>query len=173
MNTGGDVLPVFFACLDVFPECAVCLLIRRYSTMANIWPVCVIVSANVLYQVCAKLQPGGTNPFATLIISYGMAMLIAALLFFFTKDDPTLGNGLTGVNWVPFVFGMFIVMLEFGCIMLYRVGWDVSVGMLICSIFAAVGLTTVGIVFFHEAFTWYKVAGVACFIAGSIFINMK
>nr|WP_315023425.1 hypothetical protein [uncultured Aminipila sp.] len=72
------------------------------------------------------------------------------------------------LNWAPFALGVSIVLLEFGFVMLYRVGWNISIGPLVCNIILAILLMIIGYVFYKEGITLTQAAGI-----GLILITKK
>ena len=75
------------------------------------------------------------------------------------------------LNWAPFVLGISLVALEFGYILLYRVGWNISVGSLVCNIILAIILLAIGLLFYRELLSIRQIFGVLLCIAGLFFIN--
>ena len=136
-----------------------------------IWPIGLVIVSNIVYQICAKSVPGDMNPFASLIITYLMAALTSAVLFFALGGGTGLVNEISKTNWTPFVLGIVINGLEAGWIYAYKAGWPVSTGFIVQSAFLAVGLLFVGFLLYHEALTWNKVVGVIICIIGLVFIN--
>ncbi|WP_368488845.1 hypothetical protein [Clostridium sp. BJN0013] len=49
------------------------------------WPIIIVVAANTLYNISAKLTPSEVHPCASLSITYFTAALLSILLFFITK----------------------------------------------------------------------------------------
>ncbi len=47
-----------------------------------VWPVALVVLSNVLYQICAKSLPEGTNPFASLTVTYFVGTVFSFVLYF-------------------------------------------------------------------------------------------
>ena len=95
---------------------------------AYLWPIIMIMIANVLYQITAKEVPASLDAFVTLVICYGGALVVAVIGFFvFT------GAGIDGLiseyaktNWAVIVLGVTAVGLEVGYIFCYKIGWEVS-----------------------------------------------
>lgn len=95
-----------------------------------LWPILVVVGANTLYNICAKSTPSGINAFASLSVSYFVAMLCSLGLYFATGAQKSLVQELSKVNWASLAMGVAIVGLEFGFINVYRAGgssaWQIS-----------------------------------------------
>jgi drug/metabolite transporter (DMT)-like permease len=135
------------------------------------FPVALIVVANTLYQICAKSVPRQLNPMISIVVTYVIGATFALLLFFLTDPAKDIGAQLKIVNWAPIVLGFLIVGLEFGFIMLYRVGWNINLGSLVCNIALAVILIAVGYFLYKEHLTLSQFTGIALCIAGLVFIN--
>ena len=49
-----------------------------------VWPIALVITSNVVYQICAKSLPDGINPFASLIVTYLIGAAACAVLYFFS-----------------------------------------------------------------------------------------
>ena len=134
-------------------------------------PVAVIIVANVFYNLCAKSMPVKANPFFCLVITYLIAAFFAFLMYTVSRNGRSLSQEVPLLNWAPFVLGVSLVALEFGYILLYRIGWNISVGSLVCNIILAIILLGIGLLFYHEMLNARQVFGVLLCIAGLFFIN--
>ena len=47
-----------------------------------VWPITLVITSNVVYQICAKSLPDGINPFASLIVTYLIGAAACAVLYF-------------------------------------------------------------------------------------------
>lgn len=138
---------------------------------AYIWPLGLVVLSNVVYQICAKATPNAIHPLASLTVTYAIGVIASAILYFILNKGGNLFQEYKHLNWSPFVLGIVIVGLEVGFIYAYKAGWEVSTASIVQSAFLAVVLLVVGIVFYHEAFTWRKIVGVLICLVGLYFIN--
>ena len=139
---------------------------------AFIWPIGLVVLSNVLYQICAKSVPRGMDPFASLTITYLMAAVVSAALYF-SFGGRDLIKEYSRLNWAPFVLGIVIVGLEVGFIFAYKAGWPVSTASIVQSSFLSVALIVVGWLLYRETLSWNKLVGVAICLVGLIVINWK
>lgn len=139
--------------------------------LSYIWPIALVVLANTVYQICAKSTPEGMHPLASLTITYTVAAVFSAILFFALSRGGNLLREYSQLNWAPFVFGLALVGLEVGFIYAYRAGWPVSTASLVQSAFLAVVLIFVGALLYKEAITPSKVAGIVICMVGLYFIN--
>ncbi|MEN6412416.1 MAG: EamA family transporter [Veillonellales bacterium] len=136
-----------------------------------VFSIVLIVASNVVYNICQKSTPQTVNPFASLFITYltAAALTLVALQFYKTGDG--LLQSFKGLNWTSAALGVSIVGLEFGYLMAYRAGWNISVGSLVANIILAIMLIPVGILFYKEGFALNKMLGVVLCLAGLILIN--
>lgn len=83
--------------------------------VAYIWPIALVVFANVMYQICAKSMPVDINPLAALTVTYMVAFLSSGTLYFaLNRGSANLIMEYSKLNWVPFVFGFVLVALAVG-----------------------------------------------------------
>ena len=137
-----------------------------------IWPMALLVLSNTVYQICAKSVPKDLNPMASLTVTYLVAAVASAGLYFALGGRDLL-HEYGKLNWAPFVLGLVIIGLESGWIYAYKAGWQVSMAFIVQSAFLAGSLLLVGYFLFHETLTWNKLVGVGLCLAGLIVINYK
>jgi drug/metabolite transporter (DMT)-like permease len=138
-----------------------------------IFSIVLIVASNIAYNIAQKSTPGKANPFMTLLVTYLVAALVCGAALLLTRTGKSFGGLLRDVNWTGLLLGFSIVGLEFGYLMAYRAGWNISVGSLVANIALALALIPVGIFFYHEGFGLHKVLGAAICIAGLVLINWR
>lgn len=147
--------------------------------MAFYFPILLIVASNVLYHICAKSVPLQMNPMVSLMITYLVAGSLTLFMFLLMPQiftmDKKLEFGLVGqlkqANWAPYLLGFVVVGLELGNILMYRAGWNISLGSLVSNISLAVILLALGVLFYKEAISTSQVFGIGLCIVGLIFIN--
>ncbi len=139
--------------------------------MSYIWPIALVILANTVYQICAKSVPGGSNPFASLTVTYVVGAIASAILYFTIGGGTDLAGEYRRLNWAPFALGVVIVGLEVGFIYAYKNGWHVSSASIVQSAFLAVTLLIVGALLYKEAITPQKVAGIVICLIGLYIIN--
>ena len=138
-----------------------------------IWPVALVITANVFYQICAKSVPHEIDPFASIIVTYLVGAAVSTLRDFVLGPGESLAKEFGKLNWAPFVLGLAIVGLEAGWIYAYKAGWQVSTGFIVQSAFLAIVLLFVGYFLYREALTWNKVVGIVICLIGLVFINIR
>lgn len=138
-----------------------------------VFSIIIIVASNILYNICSKSIPEKANPFSSLFITYLTGVIITIIAFKFHKTDKGFFQSFQDLNWTSIVLGFCIVGLEFGYIMAYRAGWNISIGSLVANILLALMLIPIGMLFFKEGFGINKILGITFCILGLIFINKK
>lgn len=133
--------------------------------------IVIIVLSNVLYNICQKSTPEGINPFSSLLVTYLTASIITVITFLLFYTDKNLGQSFKDLNWTSVVLGISIVGLEFGYLMAYRSGWNISEGSLVANIILALILIPVGIFFYKEGFPLNKTIGVLFCLIGLLLLN--
>ena len=141
--------------------------------LSYVWPIALIVLSNVVYQVCAKSVPEGMNPFASLTVTYLVAALASAVLFFTLGRGGNILSEYKKINFAPLVLGLVIVGLEVGVIFAYRAGWQISKMAIVQASVVAVALIVVGRFAFGEWITWNKLVGVGVCVVGLVLINLR
>lgn len=135
------------------------------------WPMALIVTASVLYQLCAKSVPTDVHPFAAVTATYVVAAIASATLYFVLSKGGNLMKELSHINWAPLLLGIVIVGLEVGWVFAYRAGWQANVAYIVHAAFVAGGLLLVGLLLFHEPVNASKLLGLAICLVGLWFIN--
>jgi len=134
-------------------------------------PLFLVVLSNVVYHICAKSTSKEINTFASLSITYAVGAIASILIYFVSQKNGSLIAEYSKLNWSSFVLGFAIVGLEAGFILMYKVGWDISVGQTVQSAILAVALIAVGFILYGESFSIKKVLGVGICLAGLYLLN--
>ena len=136
------------------------------------WPIAILVLSNIVYHITAKSIPQEMDAFAAMTVSYIVAAVASAILFFTVGKGGNLPNEImTNANWASFVLGLTMVGLEVGAIFMYKVGWNVNTGNVVQAILVAIALLFVGYLLYKEAITVNKVLGIVICLVGLYFIN--
>ncbi len=134
--------------------------------------VALVVVSNIFYHITQKSTPGSVNPFGALFVTYLTAMLLTvAGMFIYRPEGGGAMQVFKGINWTSFVLGLAILGLEVGTLLMYRSGWQISLGALVSNIALAVLLIPIGLLIYHESLSASKIAGMLLCVAGLYFIN--
>ena len=134
-------------------------------------PLLLNVFGNTIYNVAGKGTPEKENSFASLSLSYMVGMVLCVILFFVTNPGGNILAAVSKANWASYVLGLTIVFIDLALILLYRVGWDVSIGSLIANIGVSLMSVVVGVACFGEAMTMIKGGGIVVCILGLYVVN--
>ena len=135
-----------------------------------LWPIFIIVGANTVYNISAKSTPAGINSFASLAVSYLVAMVCSVVMYFITSEQKNLVAELSKANWTTYALGVAIVGLEFGFLCAYRVGWKISTASLFASISLACVLLIVGVLIYKEMLSLRQILGMGVCAVGLVLI---
>ncbi len=141
------------------------------GTLTLIFPMILVILANTMYNICAKSTPGDVDPFATLIVTYFIAMIVTIILFFVIARPENALLELSKINWTSIVLGVAIVGLETGYILIYRAGWNVSNASVVANICLAGTLLVVGYVVYKENISLTQILGIVVCIIGLILVT--
>ncbi len=134
-------------------------------------PVLIVVSANVTYDISSKSIPEGLNAYAGITITYSILAIFNYLVFKVMNPEIPIIVEWTQVNWAVILFALTSVGIEIGYISLFRVGWNISLGGMVCNTLLAVCMLLVGRFLFSEAVSLIQFLGVILCVTGLIIIN--
>jgi hypothetical protein len=90
----------------------------------------VAIAATVAYHVILKLTPAGANPYLSLAVTYTVVTTLFAITYVATSGPVAFRAAVGELNWTALALGAVVVFLDLGFFMLYRGGFDVSLGAL-------------------------------------------
>ena len=82
--------------------------------LGYIWPIALVVVANVFYNITTKSTPSQANAFLSLAVTYCVAAACAFGLYLFQGGHQKLPAELSKLNWTAVLLGISVVALEFG-----------------------------------------------------------
>ena len=133
----------------------------------------IAIAATVAYHIVMKLTPAGANPYLSLAVTYGVTTIAFIAVYAVLPGGTSLRTGLTSLSWTTFALAITVVGLDLGFLMLYRGGFDVSLGQIITQSAAALLLVLVGVAFFSEKLSLTNIGGIVLCVAGLWLINRK
>lgn len=142
--------------------------------LTYLWPMALVVFANIAYNVSSKSLPRECSPFAALIVTYVTATLLSLAGFFLFETQRNLVTALRKVNWTGMALGFSMVGLEIGFIFLYRNGWKISTASLVANILLALALIAVGVLFYRERVALQQIVGtIVCLVGVAILMTAR
>ena len=134
----------------------------------------IAIASTVAYHVVLKVTPPAASPFLSLAVSYAAGSLVFVLLYAaMPPGGTTYRTGLQALNWTSLALAAAVVLLDLGFLLLYRSGFDISLGQLITQSAAAMILLAVGVAFFRRNLNDNNVAGIVLCVAGLWLINRR
>lgn len=131
----------------------------------------IAIAATVAYHVVIKLTPAGANPYLSLAVTYAVVTVAFAVVYTVAPGSGSLRAAFAELNWTSAALGLVVVFLDLGFLMLYRGGFEVSLGQLITQSAAALLLLLLGVAFFAEKLSLVNVGGILLCVAGLWLIN--
>lgn len=111
------------------------------------------------------------NTYASMTVTYAVATIFSAVMFFITTKGGNLIQKFKFSNWATVVLGIVITGLEVGFIYAYKAGWKVNTLATITNAFLSIALIFLGFFMYRESITWSKVFGVLLCLVGLWFIK--
>ena len=134
--------------------------------LTAIAPLLLVVAGSLLYHIAAKSVPKTLEPFGAVIGVYATALLASVAVYALVRRG-AMPAGVSSL-WHPTVaaVGIGALMIELGFLLTYRAAWPVSTASVMTNGAVAVLLLPIGALFFTEAITLVRVAGVALCLVG-------
>jgi multidrug transporter EmrE-like cation transporter len=133
----------------------------------------IAIAATVAYHVVMKLTPAAANPYLSLAVTYAVVTVAFAVVYTALPGPAPVREAFGQLNWTAVVLGLTVVGLDLGFLMLYRGGFEVSLGALVTQSAAALLLLLLGVAFFAEKLSLVNIAGILLCIAGLWLINKE
>ncbi len=131
------------------------------------------ILSTLLYQLSQKLTPANANPILAITTTYLSAFLLClAILILFPPKD-SLPAAFRQLSWTTFALAAAITGIEFGFLLAYRAGWNISILALMVNAAGTVLLVPVGLLLFREKLSAINVIGICLCILGLIMINWR
>jgi multidrug transporter EmrE-like cation transporter len=140
--------------------------------MQMIW-LGVAIAGTVCYHLVLKLIPAGANQFLSLGVTFAIGSLAFIGIYAVSPGTAPVREALGQLNWTTLALSAVIVCLDLSFLMLYRSGFEVSLGQLITQSAAALLLLLLGVAYFSEKLTLANIGGILLCIAGLWLINRK
>lgn len=128
-----------------------------------------VVAGNVLYHLSQKSIPRGLNPAFSVTVSYVVALALSAALYPFLSSQPVRESA-RQLNWASVGVGVSAVAIEFGFLLVYRAGWNISSASAMASAAIAVVLIPIGILLYRERLSTVNVVGLLLCLVGLVLV---
>jgi len=128
------------------------------------------IAGNVGYHLLNKTVAPAAHPFASLVATYTVGLVIA--LGVLAYDTPRgIAVSLRELNWASYALGAVVISLEVGFLLVYRAGWRVSVAALYSNVAVGLLLIPIGTLLYRETLTISQGAGIVLAIVSLILMS--
>ncbi len=133
----------------------------------------VAILGAVGYQYFIKRIPQEINPIVSVM---GIYVAVLALSVVLLPLFPPAGGFLKHVrqlSWIQIVVAVSVMMIELGFLLMYRAGWDLSMGALVTGIFVNITLVGLGIILLGEKISTLNAIGIFLSLVGVALISYR
>lgn len=142
--------------------------------MALFWmSAMLVIGSSLAYHVCQKMIPPDANPMVSVIVTLLTAAAAAGMLLPMFMGERTVFQELGKLNWASVALGFIIVGIDVGYLLLYRSGWNLSLGSVFCNAFVAVSLIPVGVFLYRERLLASNYLGIVMALVGIYLVTRK
>jgi hypothetical protein len=128
------------------------------------------IAGNVGYHLLNKTVAPAAHPFASLVATYTVGLVIA--LGVLAYDAPRgIAVSLRELNWASYALGAVVISLEVGFLLVYRAGWRISVAALYSNVAVGLLLIPIGTLLYRETLTISQGAGIVLAIVSLILMS--
>jgi len=136
------------------------------------WLLLAVVST-VAYHLVLKLTPVGVNPLLSLLVTYALVTVSFGAALVALPGSFEWRHELRQLNWTALALAIAIVGLDVAFLMMYRSGFEVSLGALVTQSAAALVLLAIGVAVFREKLSAANATGLALCLAGLWLVNRR
>ncbi len=131
------------------------------------------ILSTLLYQLAQKLTPANANPILAITTTYLSAFLLCLAILIFFPPKAGLLAAFRQLSWTTYALAAAITGIEFGFLLAYRAGWNISILALFVNAAGTMLLVPVGVILFREKLSAVNVIGICLCILGLIMVNWK
>ncbi|PYS87944.1 MAG: hypothetical protein DMF64_21770 [Acidobacteria bacterium] len=137
------------------------------------FPLVLTISGNILYHISQKSVTKTANPLITMMLAYGVGILVCAICFIFYPAEKPFLSSIKESNWAVFAIGIGATAVEVGYLLAYRAGWNISIAPVLTSVTVTLLLIPVGLLLFREQLSAWNALGIVLCIMGLALIAHK
>lgn len=131
------------------------------------------VVANTLYHLFQKSISTAVHPLISIILTYLVAIGISLILLLFFPLKTSLSEAIKAANWATYALAIGLVGIELGFLLMYRFGWNLSIGAIASNVLVTLLLIPIGIIAFKEDLSLVRALGIIFALLGIALINWK
>jgi drug/metabolite transporter (DMT)-like permease len=130
------------------------------------------VLGTIGYHNLLKKIPDTIDPMVSIMAIYLGVLFSGMVLLPFGLSCGRMWESVQQLGWVQCGISVCILMMEIGFLLMYRNGWELSIGNVVTGVFINIGLMTVGVVFLGEKLSVLNATGVLACILGVSLIEI-
>ncbi len=135
--------------------------------------IAITILSSALYHFSQKQIPAGVDPIVSVIVTYGVAIVLCALLLYFIPPQGGLVASIRTLNWSTYVLALSIVGLETGFLLVYRSGWSIGLAAVLVNVAASLILVPVALLYFKNSLNWVNIVGILVCLVGLYMLNWQ
>lgn len=125
----------------------------------------------MLYQLSARNVSHGIDPFFSLIITYGVALLGSLIMYIVSGSHQSLTVNVHEINWASVTMGLAIIFVEFGYMMSYKAGAPIASTAITVNTTMTLLLIPIGMLFLQEGFSIRNAVGFVLAVIALYLLN--
>jgi len=133
----------------------------------------VAILGAVGYQYFVKQIPESINPVVSVLGIYIFALTLGLVLLPFFPAEGGVLKHIKKINWTQLAVAGSVILLELGFLLMYRSGWNLSIGNLVTGVFVNIILVGLGVWLIGEKVTLINGIGAILSIIGVALISFK
>lgn len=133
----------------------------------------VAVLGAVGYQYFVKQIPESINPIISVLGIYISALVLGLVLLPFVPPEGGVIKHIKKINWTQLAVAGSVILLELGFLLMYRSGWNLSIGNLVTGVFVNIILVGLGVWLLGEKVTLINGIGAILSIIGVALLSFR
>ena len=133
--------------------------------------IALTIAGNIGYHLLNKSVAPQAHPFASLVATYGVGLVVSLAVLALTAPPEGVAAGLKGLNWASFALGAVVVLLELGFLLAYRAGWKISVAAVYSNVAVGLLLLPIGFLLYAETMTAGNAVGIALAVIALVLMS--
>jgi len=134
---------------------------------------CVAIVGAASYQFFVKRVPVTINPVVSVIGMYVAVLVISVFLLPLFPSEGGLRHHFRQLNWIQLALAVSVTMIELGFLLMYRYGWNLSIGNIVTGVFVNLILVGLGVALLGEKVSPINAIGIVMSIIGVAMISYR
>ena len=132
--------------------------------------IALTIAGNIGYHLLNKSVAPNAHPFASLVATYGVGLLVSMAVLVTASPQGVIG-GLKELNWASYALGVVVVALEVGFLLAYRAGWKVNLAAVYSNVAVGLLLLPIGYLLYRETLSTSNALGIVLAIIALVLMS--